>query len=77
MVHSEKSAGSDEALDGKFAALKIASAKRDAQTVWPRLARNLAENKVVAWEIGDNKGGAALAWLEICLRKGQDDDFAN
>ena len=60
MFKSEKSLRSSEAWLTDLAAFTIAIVQRNGESIPVRSARDLAENQIRAWKIGDNQSRAAL-----------------
>src|SRR6266568_7110179 len=71
---SEKALRANEAWLTDFAAFTIAAIQRDGESVPVRAARDLAQNQIRAWKIGDNQCRTPL--FAIGSRKWNDNDFA-
>ncbi len=72
----EKALRANEAWLTDFAAFTIAAIQRDGESVPVRAARDLAQNQIRAWKIGDNQSRAPLFAATISARKRNDNDFA-
>src|SRR6266516_6311318 len=76
MFNGEKSLRTNEARLTEFAAFTIAGIQRNGESIVMRAARDLAENQIRAWKIGNYQSGPALSAGNIDPRKRNDDDFA-
>jgi hypothetical protein len=76
LLDGEKSLRTDEAGLIDLAALAIAAVQWDGESIPMRAARNLAENQIRAWKIGDHQSGPVLSGGRIVPRKWNYNDFA-
>jgi len=76
MFDREKALRTNEARLTELAALKIATVQRNGESIGVRAARDLAENQVRAWKIGNYQSGPPLSAGRIGPRKRNDNDFA-
>jgi hypothetical protein len=59
-----------------FAAFTIAIIQGNGERIPMRAARDLAQNQIRAWKIGDDQSGTPLSAAAISPRKRYDNDFA-
>jgi hypothetical protein len=72
----EESLRTNEAWLAELAAFKIAAIQGNGEGIGVSAARDLAENQIRAWKIGNHQSGPALAAGRIGPRKRNDNDFA-
>src|SRR5215211_29792 len=73
----EKPLRTNKARLRKLPAFEIAAGERNRESVGMRATRDLAENQIFTWEIGDHQCGSALSDGRIVPRKRNDNDFAS
>ena len=73
---SEKSLRPNEAWLTDLAAFTIGIVQRNSERIPVRAARDLAENQIRAWKIGNDQSGTPLLAAAISARKRNDNDFA-
>jgi hypothetical protein len=66
----------NEARLSELAVLKIATIQRNRESIRVRAARDLAENQIPTWKIGNYQRGPTLSAGRIGPRKRKDNDFA-
>jgi hypothetical protein len=76
LFDGEKSLRPNEAGLTDFAAFAIAGVERDGESVPVRATRDLAENQIRAWKIGNYQSGPSLSGGRIIPRKRYNNDFA-
>ena len=76
MFNGEKWLRTNEAWLRELAAFTIAGIQRNGESIVMRAARDLAENQILAWKIGNHQSGSALSAGSIGSRKRYDKDFA-
>jgi hypothetical protein len=74
MFQCEKPLWANVARLVDLAAFTIGTIQWDGKTIGVRATRDLAENQIGPWKIGDHKSGPSLS--AIGSRKGYDNDFA-
>src|SRR5207247_4263200 len=72
----EKSLRPNEAWLTDLAAFTIAIVQRNGESIPVCPARDLAENQIRAWKIGNHQSGTPLFAATISARKRNDNDFA-
>src|SRR5437667_11900215 len=76
MFNGEKWLRTNEAWLRELAAFTIANIQRNGESIVMRAARDLAENQILVWKIGNHQSGSALSGGKIGPRKRNDNDFA-
>src|SRR5436190_22975652 len=76
LFDSEKSLRTNKARLRKLPAFKIATGERNRESVGMRASRDLAENQIFTWQIGDHQCGPTLSGGRIVPRKLDNNDFA-
>src|SRR5437773_4464479 len=77
LFDSEKSLRTNKARLRKLAAFKIAAGERNRESVGMRASRDLAENQIFTWQIGDHQCGPTLSGGRIVPRKRDNNDFTD
>jgi hypothetical protein len=75
--NGEESVGSYVTSNFQLAARQIPVIQSNRIEIGVGLARDLKQNQIVPRQVGDDKRWTALAWQEIRLGKGQNDDIAH
>jgi len=76
LLDAEQSLRTNEAGLTDFAALTIAFVQRNGESIVMRAARDLTENQIRAWKIGNHQSGTPLFAATIRARKRYDNNFA-
>jgi hypothetical protein len=77
LFDGEQAVWTNETVHGQPSAFKIGNGQWNGISIGARLAGNLAEDQIVAGQIGHDKGRAAFARLQVGLWKRQDNNFAD
>ena len=77
LLDGEQALRTDETVHRQPALLQIGGRQRNGMTIGTGAAGDLAEDEVVAGEIGDDRCRPAFTRLEVGLRERQDDHIAD